>query len=186
MLSIHDVGAGGLSNAVPEILDDAAMGGDLELRAIPNDEPGMSPLAIWCNESQERYVLALRPERPAALRRDLHARALPLGRARRGHRRASPARRRPRARRHAGGPADGDAARQAAADAARRAPPRRRAGAIRYRAASSSPRPPGACCACRRWRARSSWSPSATAPSAAWWRATRWWARGRCRWPTAP
>ena len=66
ILSIHDVGAGGLSNAIPEILDDADRGGELELRAIPNDEPGMSPLAIWCNESQERYVLALRPEDEAA------------------------------------------------------------------------------------------------------------------------
>jgi len=62
ILSIHDVGAGGLSNAVPEILDDAAMGGALELRQVPNDEPGMSPLAIWCNEAQERYVVAIRPE----------------------------------------------------------------------------------------------------------------------------
>ena len=62
VLSIHDVGAGGLSNAIPELLDDAGVGGRLELRAIPNDEPGMSPLAIWCNESQERYVLAVRGE----------------------------------------------------------------------------------------------------------------------------
>jgi len=62
ILSIHDVGAGGLANAVPEILDDAERGGTLELRAIPNDEPGMSPLAIWCNESQERYVVAIPPE----------------------------------------------------------------------------------------------------------------------------
>ncbi len=62
ILSIHDVGAGGLSNAVPEILDDADMGGALELRQVPNDEPGMSPLAIWCNEAQERYVVAIRPE----------------------------------------------------------------------------------------------------------------------------
>ncbi|WP_067562623.1 phosphoribosylformylglycinamidine synthase [Halofilum ochraceum] len=62
ILSVHDVGAGGLSNAIPEILDDSDRGGELELRAIPNDEPGMSPLAIWCNESQERYVLAIRPE----------------------------------------------------------------------------------------------------------------------------
>jgi phosphoribosylformylglycinamidine synthase len=65
ILSIHDVGAGGLSNAVPEILDDAGVGGDLELRSVPNDEPGMSPLAIWCNEAQERYVVALRPEAEA-------------------------------------------------------------------------------------------------------------------------
>jgi phosphoribosylformylglycinamidine synthase len=59
ILSIHDVGAGGLSNAVPEICDGAGRGGRFELRAVPNDEPGMSPLEIWCNEAQERYVLAI-------------------------------------------------------------------------------------------------------------------------------
>ncbi len=56
---IHDVGAGGLSNALPELVNDAGLGGRFDLRAIPNDEPGMSPLEIWCNESQERYVLAV-------------------------------------------------------------------------------------------------------------------------------
>ena len=56
---IHDVGAGGLSNALPELVNDAGLGGRFNLRAIPNDEPGMSPLAIWCNESQERYVMAV-------------------------------------------------------------------------------------------------------------------------------
>jgi len=59
ILSIHDVGAGGLSNAVPEILHDSRRGGRIELRHIPNAEPGMSPLEIWCNEAQERYVLAI-------------------------------------------------------------------------------------------------------------------------------
>ncbi|OOF07556.1 phosphoribosylformylglycinamidine synthase [Salinivibrio sp. MA440] len=59
---IHDVGAGGLSNAMPELVDDGGRGGCFNLRDIPNDEPGMSPLAIWCNESQERYVLAVKPE----------------------------------------------------------------------------------------------------------------------------
>ncbi len=63
VLSIHDVGAGGLSNAVPELVNDAGRGGRFELRAIPNDEPGMSPMQIWCNESQERYVLAVSDER---------------------------------------------------------------------------------------------------------------------------
>lgn len=56
---IHDVGAGGLSNAFPELVSDAGRGGVFSLRAIPNDEPGMSPLEIWCNESQERYVLSV-------------------------------------------------------------------------------------------------------------------------------
>jgi len=59
--SIHDVGAGGLSNAIPELLDDGGVGGDLELRAIPTADTGLSPMAIWCNEAQERYVLALAP-----------------------------------------------------------------------------------------------------------------------------
>lgn len=59
---IHDVGAGGLSNAMPELVNDAGRGGAFALRSIPNDEPGMSPLAIWCNESQERYVLSVAPE----------------------------------------------------------------------------------------------------------------------------
>ncbi len=62
IVSIHDVGAGGLSNAMPELVDDAGRGGRFELRAIPNDDPGMSPKEIWCNEAQERYVLAVQPE----------------------------------------------------------------------------------------------------------------------------
>lgn len=59
ILSIHDVGAGGLSNALPELVHDSEMGAHFELRDIPNAEPGMSPMEIWCNEAQERYVLAL-------------------------------------------------------------------------------------------------------------------------------
>lgn len=59
---IHDVGAGGLSNAFPELVKDGGCGGQFELRQVPNDEPGMSPLEIWCNESQERYVLAILPD----------------------------------------------------------------------------------------------------------------------------
>ena len=56
---IHDVGAGGISNALPELINDGGRGGRFELRAVPNDEPGMAPLEIWCNESQERYVLSV-------------------------------------------------------------------------------------------------------------------------------
>ncbi|MDT9587199.1 MAG: phosphoribosylformylglycinamidine synthase [Candidatus Arsenophonus melophagi] len=59
IIFIHDVGAGGLSNALPELVHDAGRGGVFELRKILNDEPGMNPRQIWCNESQERYVLAL-------------------------------------------------------------------------------------------------------------------------------
>ncbi|WP_372760165.1 phosphoribosylformylglycinamidine synthase [Pseudoalteromonas sp.] len=59
---IHDVGAGGLSNAFPELVNDGGRGGKFQLRDIPNDEPGMAPHEIWCNESQERYVLAVAVE----------------------------------------------------------------------------------------------------------------------------
>ena len=62
IVSIHDVGAGGLSNAMPELVNDAGRGARFELRAVPNDEPGMAPMEIWCNESQERYVLAVMPK----------------------------------------------------------------------------------------------------------------------------
>ncbi|MBZ2189548.1 phosphoribosylformylglycinamidine synthase [Alcanivorax sp. JB21] len=62
VVSIHDVGAGGLSNALPELVHDAGRGARLQLRDIPCDEPGMSPVEIWCNEAQERYVLAVMPE----------------------------------------------------------------------------------------------------------------------------
>jgi phosphoribosylformylglycinamidine synthase len=56
---IHDVGAGGISNAFPELVSDGGRGGRFELRNVPNDEPGMAPHEIWSNESQERYVLAV-------------------------------------------------------------------------------------------------------------------------------
>lgn len=61
ILSIHDVGAGGLSNALPELAHTAHRGARFELRDVPSEEPGMSPLQIWCNEAQERYVLAIAP-----------------------------------------------------------------------------------------------------------------------------
>ncbi len=62
---IHDVGAGGVSNALPELINDGGRGGKFDLRKLPNDEPGMSPLEIWCNESQERYVMAVPADRMA-------------------------------------------------------------------------------------------------------------------------
>ncbi|MFK7793711.1 MAG: phosphoribosylformylglycinamidine synthase [Gammaproteobacteria bacterium] len=69
VLSVHDVGAGGLSNALPEILNDVDRGGIIELRKVPNAEPGMSPMEIWCNEAQERYVLAIEVDHLDAFRR---------------------------------------------------------------------------------------------------------------------
>jgi len=59
---IHDVGAGGLSNAVPEAVAHSHRGARVDLRAVPSGDPGMSPLEIWCNEAQERYVIALQPD----------------------------------------------------------------------------------------------------------------------------
>lgn len=63
ILSIHDVGAGGLCNALPELVHDSQRGGKFQLQAIPNAEPNMSPLELWCNEAQERFVLAIDPAR---------------------------------------------------------------------------------------------------------------------------
>ncbi|MBM3395266.1 MAG: phosphoribosylformylglycinamidine synthase, partial [Betaproteobacteria bacterium] len=63
ILAIHDVGAGGLSNALPEMVHHAGRGAAFELRDIPSEEPGMSPMQVWCNEAQERYVLAVHPDR---------------------------------------------------------------------------------------------------------------------------
>ncbi|MEO5672729.1 MAG: phosphoribosylformylglycinamidine synthase, partial [Ramlibacter sp.] len=67
ILAIHDVGAGGLSNAFPELTNDAGRGARFDLRAIPLEESGLAPKEIWCNESQERYVLAIAPESLAQL-----------------------------------------------------------------------------------------------------------------------
>ncbi len=63
ILAIHDVGAGGISNAMPELAHGAGCGAAFDLRAVPSEEPGMSPREIWCNEAQERYTLAIAPER---------------------------------------------------------------------------------------------------------------------------
>ncbi|HXV08247.1 MAG TPA: phosphoribosylformylglycinamidine synthase [Burkholderiales bacterium] len=68
ILSIHDVGAGGLSNALPELVHGGGAGGRFDLRAIPSEEPGMSPMQVWCNEAQERYALAIRSDRLDAFR----------------------------------------------------------------------------------------------------------------------
>ena len=68
ILSIHDVGAGGLSNALPELVHGAGCGGLFDLRAVPSEERGMSPVQIWCNESQERYVLAIAADSLAVFR----------------------------------------------------------------------------------------------------------------------
>ncbi|MCB1626382.1 MAG: phosphoribosylformylglycinamidine synthase [Xanthomonadales bacterium] len=65
LVTIHDVGAGGLSNAVPEVLYESGVGADIRLADIPSDDPGMSPLELWCNESQERYVLGVAAARLA-------------------------------------------------------------------------------------------------------------------------
>jgi phosphoribosylformylglycinamidine synthase len=61
VITIHDVGAGGLSNALPELVHDSGRGAQIELRSVPNAESGLSPLEIWCNEAQERYVLGIAP-----------------------------------------------------------------------------------------------------------------------------
>jgi len=69
ILLIHDVGAGGLSNAVPEAVDHSKHGALIELRDVPNAEPDLSPMSIWCNEAQERYVLIVNPDRTGRVER---------------------------------------------------------------------------------------------------------------------
>ncbi|HET9653000.1 MAG TPA: phosphoribosylformylglycinamidine synthase, partial [Usitatibacter sp.] len=69
ILSIHDVGAGGLSNAFPELAHSGGVGAQFDLRKVPNEEPGMTPMQIWSNESQERYVLAIDASRLAEFER---------------------------------------------------------------------------------------------------------------------
>ncbi len=68
ILAIHDVGAGGISNAFPELVDGAGMGARFNMRAVPLEETGLAPKEIWCNESQERYVMAVSPEALPMLR----------------------------------------------------------------------------------------------------------------------
>jgi len=65
ILSAHDVGAGGLSNALPELLNDSEVGGEIDLARVPSDDPGLSPMQLWCNEAQERYALGIAAERLA-------------------------------------------------------------------------------------------------------------------------
>ena len=77
IILIHDVGAGGLSNAIPEAIAHSERGGRIDLRAIPTDEPGLSPLELWCNEAQERYVLCIAPEGIAAFMACCHRERCP-------------------------------------------------------------------------------------------------------------
>ncbi|WP_226469162.1 phosphoribosylformylglycinamidine synthase [Luteimonas panaciterrae] len=65
ILWCHDVGAGGLSNAIPELLHDSGVGGVIDLFKVPSDDPSLSPMQLWCNESQERYVLGVAQQRLA-------------------------------------------------------------------------------------------------------------------------
>ncbi len=88
ILSIHDVGAGGLSNALPELAHTGGVGATFDLRKVPIEEPGMTPMQIWSNEAQERYVLAIDASRMADLRRLCERERCPfaiVGEARAGH-----------------------------------------------------------------------------------------------------
>ncbi|HUI99592.1 MAG TPA: phosphoribosylformylglycinamidine synthase, partial [Usitatibacter sp.] len=89
ILSIHDVGAGGLSNALPELAHSGGVGATFDLRKVPVEEPGMTPMQVWSNEAQERYVLAIPPARLEDLRRICERERCPfavLGEARADHR----------------------------------------------------------------------------------------------------
>jgi len=128
ILSIHDVGAGGLSNAVPELVWSARRGAKLELRAIPSEDTGMSPREIWCNEAQERYVLAIAPKDLPTFEKLCQRERCPFGA---GHndRRRPAAGHRQQIRQEAGGHRPCCHPRKTAEDAARRPPCRARARA---------------------------------------------------------
>jgi len=79
IVAIHDVGAGGLSNAIPELLHDSGVGGEIDLDAVPLDDPQLSPMQIWCNESQERYVLGVKPADLDAFRAICERERCPFG-----------------------------------------------------------------------------------------------------------
>ena len=86
ILLIHDVGAGGLSNALPEAIAHSHRGGRIDLRKIPSAESELSPMEIWCNEAQERYVLALVPGTVEQFKAIVRTRALPVCGCGRNHR----------------------------------------------------------------------------------------------------
>ena len=161
---IHDVGAGGLSNALPELVKDGGCGGRIALERIPSAETGLSPLEIWCNEAQERYVLAVdaadldrfdaiceRERCPCAVVGEATAEPhLALADGRDGTRRSICRCR------------CCSASRRACTASSRAWRPR----PCRSRWTTWISRTPSsACCACRRWRARASWSRSAIAAS---------------------
>ena len=120
ILSIHDVGAGGLSNALPEIAHGAGRGARIDLRAAPNEEPGMTPREVWCNEAQERYVLAIAPARLDAFRALCERERCPFAVVGEVTERPAPRGARPAVRQQAGRHGPAGAAGQAAADDARR------------------------------------------------------------------
>ena len=122
ILLIHDVGAGGLSNAVPESVHQGTSGGRVDLRKVLSDEPGMSPLEIWCNEAQERYVLIVAAAQLAAFGALCERERCPfavIGEVTGNGRLTVDG---SAVRQHAGGHAARDPARQGAAHDARRAP----------------------------------------------------------------
>ena len=154
ILAIHDVGAGGISNAMPELAHDAGRGAHFDLRAIPTEEPGMSPREIWCNEAQERYVLAIAPERLAEFAALCERERCPfavLGAATDDGQLIGEGR---PLRQQAGRHADGSAARQGAAHASQCGAQARADAAARSRGHRPARRPRCACCACRPWRRR--------------------------------
>ncbi|QIK80389.1 phosphoribosylformylglycinamidine synthase [Lysobacter sp. HDW10] len=77
--SVHDVGAGGLSNAIPELLHDSGVGGVIDLDHVPSDDPSLSPMQLWCNESQERYVMGIPADRVAEFAAMCHRERCPFG-----------------------------------------------------------------------------------------------------------
>ena len=186
ILFIHDVGAGGLSNALPELVHDGGRGGRFRLRSVPNDDPGMSPMEIWSNESQERYVLAVAAERLAEFEAICGRERCPY---------AVVGEATDALHLHLDDALLQDAPIDMPMSLLFGKPPRMLRDVRREavgvagpspRPASTWARPSSGSCACPRSPTRPSSSPSATAASQARWPGTRWLDPGRSRWRTAP
>jgi phosphoribosylformylglycinamidine synthase len=181
ILSIHDVGAGGLSNAVPELIHAAGLGGEFVLRAVPNDQPSMSPMQIWCNEAQERYVLAVDEAQLKLFKGLCERERCPYAVIGIAQAITSLPQNVPRPSTWNCRCCSASRPRCCATCAAARA--RRRRSRPRI---SISKTPPTGCCTTRRWPARVFSSPLAIALSPAWCAVIKWSAPGKCRWPTWP
>ena len=185
ILAIHDVGAGGLSNAFPELVNDAGRGARFDLRAVPLEESGLAPKEIWCNESQERYVMAIAPESLDAFKAICERERCPFSVV------GVTTDEKQLVLADEGSESPVDMPMNVLARQTTKNDPRRQNRQTPDPRSESDRRGPAKSRHRRAWRTRpspasASSSPLATAPWAVSPTATRWSARGKCPWPIAP